>query len=536
MRIAVVTAIFGDYDNLNSAPPTEGVDFFCFTNCIKNANGWILRYDTIHHQQNSRKFYRNSTLSSSELESNMMASKFYKLQAHNVLENYDVILWVDGTFELRDVNIPDMCKKYLKENDIAVFGHGSRTSIYDEAIICANNFNNMFRTKYQNQDMLYQVYRYMEDEHVDALGLFEMGVFYRRVNKETNQLMDDWWRHNCLYTYQDQLSFPYVLKKSGLSHLMISNNVYENDLCVYRYHNKHYLPIVDSKIDKYSKTYKFNEVFVSLQATRSNSNFKEAVFSKIQKGKSIKSIDKLVASDITKLDILGKRDMIRPIMEEGDDGELGFLPTELLLLNNNNEKLARLLRYVRLSNPYTIETREYDAWVNHTQGLLAVELTKPLKQSYTGINEYGCFKIHQALHPHDDVGINFPGENVTISSPKIYIECITELTNQLEKIRDDIPIQESELSINIIETKEDMLFLDKETLMYGNIYSENQELPKHLKLLDKPDYTFAYVMVSIFGIVLFIMITTKISMMIYQWMGHHSSPVSQTPNPLSLVQ
>ena len=42
-------------------------------------------------------------------------------------------------------------------------------------------------------------------------------------------LMQEWFMQNCIWSIKDQLSFPYVLAKSGFSYSLFPGTVAEND-------------------------------------------------------------------------------------------------------------------------------------------------------------------------------------------------------------------------------------------------------------------------------------------------------------------
>ena len=71
---------------------------------------------------------------------------------------------------------------------------------------------------------------YIEDNFPDNSGLFEKTVFIRRNNLEINNLFDLWWENNLKYSYQDQISYPYVLWKTNIMpDYIIKKNVFNNE-------------------------------------------------------------------------------------------------------------------------------------------------------------------------------------------------------------------------------------------------------------------------------------------------------------------
>jgi len=84
--------------------------------------------------------------------------------------------------------------------------------------------------KYKSQNIMDQYNAYIEDNFPDNSGLFEKTVFIRRNNLEINNLFDLWWENNLKYSYQDQISYPYVLWKTNIMpDYIIKKNVFNNE-------------------------------------------------------------------------------------------------------------------------------------------------------------------------------------------------------------------------------------------------------------------------------------------------------------------
>jgi hypothetical protein len=211
-RIAIISAIFGGYDepkeqNINDK---NLADWYLMTDSSNNVSGWNVITQKYHLENTppneDKNNYNNITETSVY---NMMSAKYYKCQTHHIdiLRNYDYYVWVDASVELK----PDFMKNIMeiihKDKSLANFRHGVRTTVKDEIT------ESMKSDRYKEQKVEEQYKMYVADKFPDNLGLYELTMFIRKNNTTINTLFDDWWQHNLKYSYQDQISYPYVLWK-----------------------------------------------------------------------------------------------------------------------------------------------------------------------------------------------------------------------------------------------------------------------------------------------------------------------------------
>ena len=104
-RICFITAIYGDYDKSckKFVQQTVPADFICFTNNDQiQSNGWKID-TTPYHLQNKSDLdndkYNNSLCNNMN---NFNVAKYYKqsFQKIPILQEYDAIVWMDGTIEI----------------------------------------------------------------------------------------------------------------------------------------------------------------------------------------------------------------------------------------------------------------------------------------------------------------------------------------------------------------------------------------------------------------------------------------------------
>jgi hypothetical protein len=207
-RAVVYTAIFGDYDALKQpAPQDDPCDFICFTDNRMPPRVGVWR--VVHIKRASGTHPR-------------MQAKRFKLLSHEVFPNgrlawrfaplwrrprIDLSIWVDASLRIKNPTFVADMRELVADGDWAMFAHQWRDCIYDEADA------SLILEKYRGLPIAQQVESYKSIVPPHG-GLYACGVIVRR--EPAGQRMADvnarWWRENLRWTYQDQLSLPYVLR------------------------------------------------------------------------------------------------------------------------------------------------------------------------------------------------------------------------------------------------------------------------------------------------------------------------------------
>lgn len=239
-RVAVVTANFGGYDSLKEPQgPHEGVDFFYFTDQIpadpnqpRPPSRWHI-VTTPYHQEFAPLPGAHFAPSDERPQvRSMMRAKFFKTQAHrlDLLQRYTHILWLDASFQLRDVRIQDYVDTELQHQPCAMFRHSARGQIYDEAIYVMQHMDSPYLySRYHELNMAAQILDYAL-KGFDIMrpdSLWEMGCFIlARGHPAMQACMNQWWRENQWHGFQDQLSLPYCLWQHQIQPCMVSRNIF----------------------------------------------------------------------------------------------------------------------------------------------------------------------------------------------------------------------------------------------------------------------------------------------------------------------
>lgn len=237
MKIAVISANIGNYDSYNNVINIENYelfDWFYFTDNDKVIiNGWKIIKPTYHNNDrvnNNDYVNNNDRVNDNDYVNNMMIAKYYKLQflKIDILQTYDYIVWMDASIHINNINFCNDIILLLsnKKNYIYIFEHYIRNSIKAEYIASLK-----FK-KYKDQDMFKQITDYYNTKFKNLKfkdsKLYECGFFIVKNNSSIEKLLDDWWNEVIKYTFQDQLSFPYVLWKNKIIPYSLNNNINKN--------------------------------------------------------------------------------------------------------------------------------------------------------------------------------------------------------------------------------------------------------------------------------------------------------------------
>jgi hypothetical protein len=208
LKIAVYTAVFENYDIIMKPKLDQNnIEFFCFTN-----PGTIV-------PRPWKTITKNFTFSGNAKVDTIKL----KCLGHEILKDYDVLIWVDGNIVITGELRPYIERIILK-GDLFTNLHRSRDCIYSEANICMN------LQKVDNALTITQMSRYRDIGFPKNFGLHETTIIIRDMRSE--KIMDFnilWWKEFLSGGYRDQLSFDYVRWKlnfdvAGLEHDYFGNS------------------------------------------------------------------------------------------------------------------------------------------------------------------------------------------------------------------------------------------------------------------------------------------------------------------------
>lgn len=205
MRTAIYTAVFGGYDSLKPVlAQSVDADWICFTDGdVDPGLGWKVQ----------RAVPR--------LGSPRLDAKYFKLLSHRVFPagwtdharrvRYDYVIWIDGSVRVQS---PDFARYMIDQtgDSWAMFRHPWRDCIYEEAEESAP------MVKYRDQPVRAQAAAYRAEGFPAHGGLYAGTVIGRNIRWwEAAAINECWWVENAGWTIQDQISFPVVLWRLGMS-------------------------------------------------------------------------------------------------------------------------------------------------------------------------------------------------------------------------------------------------------------------------------------------------------------------------------
>jgi hypothetical protein len=208
MHAVVYTAIFGGYDVLKQpVPQDQSCDFICFTDGRPSRqNGWriirVRRDRSLHPRMQAKQF---KLLSHRIFPRGRLAWRYAPFSRRRPA---DLSIWVDASIQIKSSTFVRDLRAALGRHDWAMFVHPDRDCIYDEALFSTEMI------KYQGLPIERQAesYRSIVPPHG---GLYACTVIVRRepAREQIESANELWWKENLKWTYQDQLSLPYVVRK-----------------------------------------------------------------------------------------------------------------------------------------------------------------------------------------------------------------------------------------------------------------------------------------------------------------------------------
>ncbi len=208
-RVAIYTAVFGGYDAPLPQPACPGVDYICFTDApgADTPANWRI--------EPRRPRYQHPR----------MSAKLFKMRPDVELRSYRYTIWIDGNLQITTDTFAAQLLDVLNPSGLALFRHPDRNKVVDEVAASAPI------RKYGGLPLAEQVKHYERRGYPDTNGLYACGVLVRDgAVPRIRRLNRNWMRENERWTYQDQLSLPYLLWKLRMEPGIIPYNLWDNPL------------------------------------------------------------------------------------------------------------------------------------------------------------------------------------------------------------------------------------------------------------------------------------------------------------------
>lgn len=194
--LAIITAITDGYDTLKPVLPQTGLDveWICFTDGeplpdAGAAAGWTMISEPRHGRHANREAKR---------------PKLHPWEYTSAPAS----IWIDASF--RVVSDRFAVEAIALADPVAQFVHPWRDCLYEEAAVSA------LLPKYKGEPIAEQAHYYRARGHPEHWGLWAAGVIARWHTSAVGELGDAWAHEVGVWSFQDQVSQPYVLRAVGL--------------------------------------------------------------------------------------------------------------------------------------------------------------------------------------------------------------------------------------------------------------------------------------------------------------------------------
>ena len=169
----------------------------------------------------STAYYTDSNTPSRHLAMHpRLKSKIPKMMEWRNIDS-DWYVWIDSSLKLKNnfLDLPAQILKVAGDNPLVLFRHTAGTSIREEAqrvLISMKNNHEYLIKRYTGEPIQEQVTYYYGDPNFQDNQLFATGFF--AYHRSATPMLQEWFNHTIMWSLQCQISFPYVLQKSGLKY------------------------------------------------------------------------------------------------------------------------------------------------------------------------------------------------------------------------------------------------------------------------------------------------------------------------------
>jgi hypothetical protein len=193
-NVCCYTAITARYDSLKSHPDIPGVDFVAFMDAPEDRDDWQVRQIGEFPDEHPR-----------------LTAKAYKLLPHIYLPEYEYNIWLDADFQITSETFPAEAVACIGQAGIAMWRHTRHDDIRGE------HDESRWQAKYVNTQISEQVAHYIAEGIPEPSGVWCTGVQARKTHDpQVVRLLEIWMSENHRWSYQDQISFPYAVWKTGV--------------------------------------------------------------------------------------------------------------------------------------------------------------------------------------------------------------------------------------------------------------------------------------------------------------------------------
>lgn len=201
LKLAVYTCVFGNYDKIKNP---VFVSRYC--------DYYIVTDQEISKECKWDKIVPHNTPKGFEEWHPAIKNRYYKMHPHELFEEYDYSVYLDGNIQPVTDLYPFLEKMKCENKNIALHKHPFFECLYDSG----EHLKKIEMVDCEPMDK--QLERYNAEGLPTKYGFFECGVIVRKHHEEKIiKIMDTWWDEYSRGVKRDQQSFTYALWKNGFN-------------------------------------------------------------------------------------------------------------------------------------------------------------------------------------------------------------------------------------------------------------------------------------------------------------------------------
>jgi hypothetical protein len=186
---------------------------------------WTQQISSWHHDV-SAAYYNDANTPSRHLAMHpRLKSKIHKMLEWRFVEA-DWYVWMDSSIRLTAADPAALILEAAGDAPLCLFRATTRQSIAEECAVVRSSLrmnHDYVAKRYSGEPILEQLVHYYGDPGFTDNKLFGMTFF--AYHRSAAPLMLEWFMENLVWTVQDQVSFPYVLQRSGLSYALFEGTI-----------------------------------------------------------------------------------------------------------------------------------------------------------------------------------------------------------------------------------------------------------------------------------------------------------------------
>lgn len=196
-KIAVYTGIFGGYDPYVEPDLGDDIDLFLITDVAPERK-----------PRRAEVFLFPPSLQSQD---KTRMARLQKVMSHvGPVQDYETVIWLDGSVDAVNVDIHKIAERYLSTADVAVFRHQTIDCVYEGARAAVDCGKEDPAVMWRELKIL------LGAGYPRSAGLGETGILFRKHSEKIRNFNELWWSKILLGSKRDQVYFNYCVSLVGV--------------------------------------------------------------------------------------------------------------------------------------------------------------------------------------------------------------------------------------------------------------------------------------------------------------------------------